>query len=126
MPPRKSFEGKEGDIKGPVNDNKFILEIQLKINEGSLISWPQNEEIGIWAEKKKAIYMEIPDGLMWCCTVEVKKKNWAAKLFLNVAFAHTRCLLTVVCFLFSLFNMFSFLLLSLSKHSSKTDCHAQC
>lgn len=47
-----------------MKDNKFILEIQLKINEGSLISWPQNEEIEIWAEKKKAIYMEIPDGLM--------------------------------------------------------------
>lgn len=57
----ESFEGKEGDIKGPLKDNKFILEIQLKINEGSIISWLWNKEIDIWAEKK-AIYMEIPDG----------------------------------------------------------------
>lgn len=128
MPPRKSFEGKEGDIKGPVKDNKFILENQLKINEGSLISWPQNEEIEIWAEKKKAIYMEIPDGLMWCCTVEVKKnkKNWAAKLFLNVAFAHTRCLLTAICFLFFSLQYLFLLLLSFSERSSSTDCRAQC
>lgn len=62
MPRWKSFEGKEEDINGPVKDNKFILEIQLKINEAGLISWPLNEEIEIWTEKKKAIYMEIPEG----------------------------------------------------------------
>jgi len=27
---------KEGDIKGPWEDNTFILEIQLKINEGGI------------------------------------------------------------------------------------------
>lgn len=48
-------------MKGPLKDNKFILEIQLKINEGSVISWLRNKEIDIWAEKK-AIYMEIPHG----------------------------------------------------------------
>lgn len=75
MPPRQSFEGRDEDIKGPVKDNKFILEIQLKINEVGLISRPQNEEIEIWTEEKKAIYMEIPLGFTPCCTVVEKSEQ---------------------------------------------------